>query len=208
MENICSLAFNCFIITTIITNGDLPELRAKRGFYSLGSTCHHNKHSLEISPVLYFKVLHIQESYLCILSGWLLLYKAVSISQDEMRRAGGRTNANVGSPTRLLTAHAWREAGTLQGPEEWCCLCSRCLLDFIHPFQHRWASPPRTLLPPHIPSQEESLCKSVKGSGDTPISVEILLAEKTTKSPEILISIVKTKPLKKKPTKNPKNPSQ
>lgn len=152
--------------------------------------------------MLYFKVLHIQESYLCILSGWLLLYKAVSISQDEMRRAGGWTNANVGSPTRLLTAHAWREAGTPQGPEEWCYLCSRCLLDFIHPSQHRWASPPRTLLPPHIPSQEESLCKSVKGSGDIPISAEILLAEKT-QSPAILISIVKTKKTHKKPHRNP-----
>lgn len=89
MENICSLAFNCFIIMAIITNEDLPELRAKRGFYSLRSTCHHNKHSLEISPVLYFKGLCIQESYLCILSGRLLLYKTVSISQDEVCRAEG-----------------------------------------------------------------------------------------------------------------------
>lgn len=120
MENICLLTFNCFIIPTIITNEDLPELRAKRGFYSLGSTYHHNKHSLEISPVLYFKGLRTQEPYLCILSGWLLLYKTVSISQDEECHAGGRTNANVGSPTQLLMAHGWREAGTLQVPEERC----------------------------------------------------------------------------------------
>lgn len=73
MENIRSAVFNCFIIMTIITNEDLPEVRAKRGFYSLSSTCHHNKRSLEISPVLYFKGLCIQEFYLCILSGWLLL---------------------------------------------------------------------------------------------------------------------------------------
>lgn len=130
MENICSLAFNCFIIMTIITNGDLAELRASRGFYSLGSTCHHNKHSLEISPVLYFKGLHIQESYLCVLSGWLLLYKTVSISQDEGLRAEGRTNANVGSPTQLLPAHTWREAGILQVPQERGYLCYRCLCTF------------------------------------------------------------------------------
>lgn len=41
--------------------------------------------------------------------------------------------------------------------------------------------PPRTLLASHIPSHEESLCKSVKGSGDIPISAEILHAEKNHK---------------------------
>lgn len=130
MENICSLAFNCFIIMTIITNEDLPELRARRGFHSLGSTCHHNKHSLEISPGLYFKGSCIQESYLCILSGWLLLYKTVSISQDEEYCAEGQINADMGSPTQLLMAHIWREAGTPQVPEEWCYLCYRCLCTF------------------------------------------------------------------------------
>lgn len=156
MENICSLAFNCFIIMTITTNGDLPELRASRGFYSLGSTCHHNKHSLEISPVLYFKGLHIQESYLCLLSGWLLLYKTVSISQDKALCAEGQTNANVGSPTQLLPAHTWREAGILQVSEEQGYLCYRCVCTF--PAQ---SSLPRNAAPiPHpIPA-----AKSVQAS--------------------------------------------
>lgn len=161
MEDICSLAFNCFIITTIITNGGLPELRAKRGFYLLSSTCHCNKHSLEISPVLYFKVLHIQEPYLCILSGWLLLYKAVSISQDGMCRAGGWTNANVGSPTQLLMAHAWREAGTLQVPEQWCYLCYRCLCTF--PAQRSF--PPEHCLHPTSHPTRKVCASQWKGQG-------------------------------------------
>lgn len=193
MENICSLAFNCFIIMTIITNEDLPELRANRGFYSLGSTCHHNKPSLEISPVLYFKGLHIRESYLCILSGWLLLYKTVSISQDEVCRAEGRTKANVGSPSHTAARSTLLEGGW--DPPGARGMGLPVLQVFVH-LPSTGEPPPGTLLPSHIPSQQGSLCKAVRVR-DVPVSAEMLHAEKT-KSPAILISIVKTKPLKKK----------
>lgn len=149
------------------------------------------------SPVLYFKVLHIQEPYLCILSGWLLLYKAVSLSQDGMCRAGGWTNANVGSPTQLLMAHAWREAGTLQVPEQWCYLCYRCLCTF--PAQRSF--PPEHCLHPTSHPTRKVCASQWKGQGIFLFQQKYCMQKKTTKSPAILISIVKTKPLKKKPNK-------
>lgn len=104
MENICALAFNCFIIVTIITKEDLPEPRANWGFYSLSSTCHHNKHSLEIFPhVLLYFTLRIKESHLCIWSRWLLLYKTASVSQDEAHcamRCGTRFEVSWASHTQ------------------------------------------------------------------------------------------------------------
>lgn len=188
---------------TIITNEDLPELRANRGFYSLGSTCHHNKHSLEISPVLYFKGLHIQESYLYILSGWLLLYKTVSISQDEVRRAGGRTNANVGSPSHTA-AHSTLLEGGWDPPG-----ATGTVLPVLQVFVHLPSTeelPPGTLLSSHFPSQQESLCKAVKESGDVPVSAEILHAGKNQITCNTDRHSLNKSPKKKK--KQPKSPSQ
>lgn len=161
----------------------------REAFTHFCSTCHHNKHSLEISLCCTLKDYASKSPIYVFWVGGCFCTKLFPFLR--MQRALQRDKQM--QTWALLHICSWHTPGGKLG----CPRCQRngvtCATGVCAPSQHRGASPAALL-----PSQGESLCKSVKGSGDIPTSAEILHAERT-KSPAILISIAKTKPLKTKP---------